>query len=422
MNNSVNTLSVRFGFLKPFLFLIGFYLIYQPNFWGLEFSYVPAVLTVAITLFLALLLPPKTIGRVYKNIKVFTTGVVLSLLYFVFRATLAGQDNRLFQNGMILVNVFSLLLFIEFLRVQYQYNSVNILKWLLYMVVVQCIVAILMLLDDSLRSIIISKTASGVMDNQFIYGARLYGLSGDYTFFTPIYHSLLGIVAVYLGMNVNKRFYFFVPFCFFIILLNGRTGLVTLFIGITILLLSKSISNQKGLFQSFLILIIGVAGVAGGLYALNIVQPTTYKWIMSGFQDTLALLFQGNTTGNYEQLAGTFLTFPRDLIHWLFGYGLRVYGGNASSLGFSSSDIGYINDLFMGGIFYIGVLYLTIFLYSLKLFKASSVQIKKSGIYIAFLMVFLIANYKGEAARSGLILYGMIAIEYILMIPDKKVQ
>ncbi|KLD59852.1 hypothetical protein WP50_15020 [Lactiplantibacillus plantarum] len=50
---------------------------------------------------------------------------------------------------------------------------------------------------------------------------------------------------------------------------------------------------------------------------LQSIQPDTYTWIVSGFEDTFALVFEGSKQGNYEQLTGSFLMFPSQFL--IFG-------------------------------------------------------------------------------------------------------
>ncbi|WP_262352438.1 polysaccharide polymerase [Lactiplantibacillus plantarum] len=334
-------------FLKLGLLIAGFYLIYQPNFWSS--SYVPLIVTLGITGGCVLLLSPKDLSIAINRLHIFVIGVMLSVIYFAFRAKLAGNDPRVFQNIVIILNVVALVLWLEVLRKYFNVTSETVLTWMLWMVVVQCLFALVMLASSGIRAAILAKTATGIIQNQFIYGERLYGISSDYTFFTPIYHSLMGLVAIYLGMNHGKKYYWFLPFCVFIIVLNGRTGLITLAFGFALMLVKRMLSSVRGLFQVVLIIILSVTFIILGLAFLQSIQPDTYTWIVSGFEDTFALVFEDSKQGNYEQLTGSFLMFPSQLLDWVFGYGVRVYGGNANNIWFGTSDIGFINDLFMGG-------------------------------------------------------------------------
>lgn len=411
-------------FLKLGLLIAGFYLIYQPNFWSS--SYVPLIVTLGITGGCILLLSPKDLSVTINRLRIFVIGVVLSVIYFAFRAKLAGTDPRVFQNVVIILNVLALVLWLEVLRKYFNVTSETVLTWMLWMVVVQCLFALVMLASSGIRAAILAKTATGIIQNQFIYGERLYGISSDYTFFTPIYHSLMGLVAIYMGMNLGKKYYWFLPFCVFIIVLNGRTGLITLAFGFALMLVKRMVSSVRGLFQVALIIVLSVTFIILGLAFLQSIQPDTYTWIVSGFEDTFALVFEGSKQGNYEQLTGSFLMFPSQLLDWVFGYGVRVYGGNASNIWFGTSDIGFVNDLFMGGIIYMALLYGTIIASLAACHKKSGKVVRDSKIFLAFGVVLLIANYKGEVARSGMVLTAIIFLGYLLStelkIEEKKWQ
>ncbi|MCT3215632.1 polysaccharide polymerase [Lactiplantibacillus plantarum] len=399
------------NFFKPLLFFAGFYLIYQPNFW--TNSYVPMIITLGIAIICVLALSPYEVLLTIDGLKIFEIGVLLSIIYFAFRALLAGNDPRIFQNIAIILNVLALVLWLEVLRKYFRMTTNQVLTWILWMVVIQCFFALIMLVSSGLRAAILARTATSIIDNQFIYGERLYGISSDYTFFTPIYHSIVGLIAIYLGMNVSKKYYWFIPFCVFIIVLNGRTGLVTLVLGFLLMLAKQMITSMKGLLQGIVIIVISIGFVFLGLSFLQSIQPDTYTWIVSGFEDTLALVFEGDKQGNYEQLTGSFLMFPTRAWNWLFGYGVRVYAGNKSNIWFGTSDIGYINDLFMGGLVYMGILYSTIIAQLIACHKKSKNTVRGSLLFLAFLIVLMIANYKGEAARSGMVLTSIVFLSYL---------
>lgn len=83
------------NFFKPLLFFAGFYLIYQPNFW--TNSYVPMIITLGIAIICVLALSPYEVLLTIDRLKIFEIGVLLSIIYFAFRALLAGNDPRIFS-------------------------------------------------------------------------------------------------------------------------------------------------------------------------------------------------------------------------------------------------------------------------------------------------------------------------------------
>lgn len=115
----------------------------------------------------------------------------------------------------------------------------------------------------------------------------------------------------------------------------------------------------------------------------------------------------------------TMLFFPEGS-EMIFGEGHRVYPHYGRSKGYNSLDIGYVNDLFMGGLIYTFLLYGTILKFILKKsYKKvdndiSDIQIK-TVVPIFLCIVLLLSNYKGESMRGGVILLGVISIKLILM-------
>ena len=105
-------------------------------------------------------------------------------------------------------------------------------------------------------------------------------------------------------------------------------------------------------------------------------------------------------------------------VNIIFGEGYRVYTSDTVPENINSedfiADIGYINDLYMGGLIYITFLYLSIVLFTcIGMNKEKDKKINKIIYFIMLLMIF-ICNIKGEIFRSTIILDLVVYMKLIL--------
>ncbi|TCI36213.1 hypothetical protein EVJ29_06865 [Exiguobacterium sp. SH4S7] len=260
----------------------------------------------------------------------------------------------------------------------------------------------------------------GRFENVFISRNRIYGISGDYTFFTPIFHSILASIAFMVAFFTNrKKYYFYIPFLLIMVLLNGRFGLLIFFCCLTISFIYSAIV-RKNIFKIFGTIIMISLVVTVLIYFVKLNVPYTYQWIMGGVEDTVKLLIYGELSGNFSVLGERYLFFPTG-ISILIGEGHRVYGEYATQNGFSHSDIGFVNDLFMGGVIYVSILYGSIARYVLQTTNSEFIgKHFQIVINISLILSLLLANYKGETMRGGLVLLGVLMFKMIMDLPDKK--
>lgn len=112
-------------------------------------------------------------------------------------------------------------------------------------------------------------------------------------------------------------------------------------------------------------------------------------WVSNGVDDLLAFLNgQDNGTDSVSKLTNTMWFLPESLF-LLFGTGHTVY----EATGYSHSDIGYVNDLWLGGLIGSLLLYIPFIYMFLKAFRSKYHQLDR--ILVVFLLLsFFIANIK----------------------------
>lgn len=402
------------------LYVMGFFFIYEP---GLNnntkiFSIVFIILLILESGYCFICYGKRYVKSIFNKLFVFfILGMIIANLYFIWRAISTDNDPRLIQNFMIIFQILALMNICYLLNVEFKFNSIKICKYFLNIGVIQSLIAMAMLIWPQLHSIALNLYYASRPENVFISGVRIYGISSDYTFFTPIYHGILAVIAFSLALKVSFKYIEYIPFLLLIILLNGRTGFLIFIIGsiiVGILFSMKSLNDLvKGIIIMLLVIILGMISI----FVVYEYSPNTFNWLILGL-NSLVDFFGGERTGNFAIL-NNMLIFPTG-INFLLGYGFRLYG---NLHGFPHSDIGYVNDMFMGGLVYISLLYSTVFrtiLFGTSNKKGINGQINYA-LSIAFIIILLVSNYKGEVMRSGLVLAIMVVIKYVLIfLPSER--
>lgn len=360
--------------------------------------------------------------KVDKNILLLIVGISLAALYFAIRASLGDYDFRAMQNLFIIVQIFHIIIAIDFMK-YIGFDKYDMIKVLLNLALLQGIITIIMIIFPSLKNIALSLYYLNREENIFISRMRIYGISGDYTFFTPIYHGLLASIAFFFSIFKDRKYLVYLPFILIVILLNGRFGL--LIFGLSpIAVVLHFIFKGKISFKMLRISILTIVILILGTLSLSIISPYTYDWIVGGIEDTINLIIYNEKTGNYAALAGYHLSIPEG---WgiIFGEGFRLFGGQGHNMGYNSSDIGYVNDMFMGGIIYLSILYGSILRFLLRKpvinHFTSKTDYNLHRLISKFLVVaLLVSNYKGEVMRGGIVLLVAIFIKMCILYEPLK--
>lgn len=408
---------------KYLWFFLFFYLIYTPEIFlafGINISSRYIYLFIFLIIFLYQLLSVLMKSErsenqlsIKKKWLLFSSAIVVSSVYVAIIAFFNDYPTRLAQNLFILLQVYVLVrCFNIYTRSREINNPYCAIEVLIKLAAFQGLISLCMFIIPSLKNFALKLYYLGKDENPFISSLRIFGISGEYTFFTPIYHSFLIAVIVYLYLYYKKNFLIFLPFIFIVVALNGRTGLMILAIVLPIIFLLYLFSHLKNIWKSLIFLfLIGIFSFAV-LQMLKLYMPETYVWLTNGFNDVINFFRYGEKEGNIGILSN-YVLFPEGM-DLIFGTGIRLYG---NSLGLPHSDIGYINDIYMGGIVYISILYIGILIF--LIFSTRKLGKLNSFPYVVICISFLlIANFKGEAMRSGLLLIGIIISQEMITSPS----
>lgn len=300
-------------------------------------------------------------------------------------------DTRFVQNCSAIVVLMNVALIVELLR-RRGFTRSQGFEILLWLASLQGVIAILGVMSPAVKDISNGLYLAGGNDNEFVLDSRVYGISGEFTYGTPIYHGVLAGLAVHLMVTRGARYFMHIPLILTAVFLNGRTGLLVFVL--VALVAVCTVYLRRG---NVLGLVAGVAGLGYALWlGLNLLArfvPGSYEFVSALLTDSRNLIVNDTATGNYVVLTREILLVPEG---WglFFGEGVRLYTGVASV----RTDIGFTNDLFAGGLLYWALAYggLVLFIYSKGVERLVSFEL---------LVASVVANLKGELLHSTVVLF-----------------
>ena len=312
-------------------------------------------------------------------------------------------DYRLIQNNLINFLIINIAIISDKLS-RLGYSKKDALEILLKIGAIQGVICVVSIFFLPLKDIAVQLYANTGGINEFVIGSRVFGISNDYTFGTPIYHGMLAGIGLYYAIKNKVNYYPYIALILFASIMNGRTGiLVFIIFYLGIIVHNLLIGNLKYAKKPLLaILLVSVLMVG----AIQYVAPSSYNFISILVQDTNNLIFKKELTGNYEALNQSISLPSGNAL--IYGAGHRVYADKASEYETTSSDIGFINDLYMIGIVLSIVFYITI-LYFLR-YRSTEDKFLMTALFI----ILMFANIKGEVFRSSIVMFLVIYTKIIL--------
>ncbi|MDX2776123.1 hypothetical protein PV379_01985 [Streptomyces caniscabiei] len=347
-----------------------------------------------------------------KSIVILMLSVFISSLYFT-AVQIANNveigsfmDLRIIQNNIINVLIVHAAVIVDMLQKR-GFTRRQAFELLLKFGALQGVICLLGLVIPYFKELAVSFYEAAGGANPFVIEARIYGISSDYTFGTPIYHGLLAGVAVYY--SVRDRIYRYYPLILLTLLaafLNGRTGIVLFLVVAVLSIIFLYIKKRE---KRKILIALGSIAVAVTVVMSFIghVSPSTQQFIARFVEDTHNLLFEQELTGNYQILIEDSLNIPARDGAILFGEGLRVYDASAEHVVGFRSDIGYVNDMYMGGIVFMALLYVSMFYFLLADGKTDRI------LFVLIVLVILLANFKGEIFRSSIVMFLIVYLKLL---------
>jgi len=219
------------------------------------------------------------------------------------------------------------------------------------------------------------------------------------------YGIIQGLILSVCIISVKKNILYAIPvlFLFISILFNARIGFSVLIITISLMVLRRNISVKHILFFSLSISVAYFLLSQSELYRNNV---ESFKWGLSFFEDTIKFSKGQDSSSGYSIMIENMVFLPSNIVGLLFGEGRTVFAG------IKQSDIGYINSIFIGGIFYL--LLILFFLY--YMFKRNIKHTTNILLSLTFFLTLIVANIKGNALFMPLGFSRLITFYYIYCI------
>ncbi|CAK8723150.1 O-antigen ligase like membrane protein [Candidatus Electronema aureum] len=234
-------------------------------------------------------------------------------------------------------------------------------------------------------------------------GIRSFSIAEGSTFS----YSITNAIIVIISLLYNQKRFFYISSILLIIsiAINARIGFIILFFGISSIIVLQYKHNSGKIFR-VAILIALCLFLVKNMSASN----ETLKWAASFFTESVDFFHNYNENTTYNTLINDMFFYPETVSGCLFGEGIDIWN-NAGM----RSDIGYINQIFFGGLLYLFLLScLNIYMFR-RLWKAS-------GFVISFILfgVIFISNFKGPVLNVSTGFVKLIYLYYILLIVNNE--
>lgn len=279
-------------------------------------------------------------------------------------------------------------------------RRVEIIDLIIFAATIQGVISVITFFVPSIQNFIISTMVrNGYSDAYLKFTSyRLYGVSYSMLFGMPIANSIIGVIALYRGLSKGWKYLVYAILITFSAIVNARISFIVLIISLVYILYEVvRFRGAKNIIKVFRLLVYTGFILVVGTWIFNYMSGSYERivtgWI-SGLQNTIALIFnEDNASSYYSYYRGDLKwQLPEGILSKFFGTGQRVIRGNSTY----RSDIGYINDIWLGGFFYSILIYLSVIRETVHL---NSWFKKKNGFRLAgiiLLIILIVVNIKGS--------------------------
>lgn len=331
--------------------------------------------------------------------KYYITPFIVIFIYLFF--VIVFNNANIFNIYTIIILGFELPICIIYLLsyfIKRDYSVLEIINTLFIVTFLQGAVSIIAFLSPTIKDILINlyinnQTNSYVSTNVLLYMAdtRLNGLSSNLTFTTPIIQAMSAIIAIYFSLHINYKYFFISPILIISAIINSRSSLVVLGVGFILLLMSLT-NKKKVLARLITLSILGVVTIVLAVTSASRSSFITFEWISSGYNEIIRFI-QGEKIGYFEILFSNFFQWPNG-IYLIFGTGNTIFGGRDIF-----SDVGYVNDVWLGGILYTVLAYGTFGFFYYNAYRKNNKLVK--FVEVLFVSIFVLMNIKGSIISNN---------------------
>jgi len=373
------------------------------------------LLTIYRNAFLSIIKWPELLIFISLHFCIIIYSVTLDM-FTSFTDSYYSKFNTAYLSVVTIIEVLPCAIFIVIFFLARKKKIINFCNLILLVGMSQVLFVLLALMIPAFRDWIMSNSGDQNLNDvyEMVNAFRMFGLARGYTFGMPLFQGLCIVIAYVLGTYHSSRYYFLIPFFLLSIAVNARIALISLFIApaiIFVLQFKRRFFSQAYKLMVIFFIFFSLTQVTK-YNAENSTKLNVWVWLYSGIDEVVSFK-GGDAKGNLESLTDTMWFMPKG-IELLFGTGENVFGGN-----YRSSDIGYVINLFYGGLIFSVLLYAS---YTFLIFKCIGTSpIEKSLKYI-LLTYLLIANLKGNVCTPNDLLYGIMVISLFILVYNKQIN
>lgn len=285
----------------------------------------------------------------------------------------------------LIINVLPISIYIAWFLRENNKTQRDLFSYIVFACSIQAVLSIISFLSPNIQSTFVNLMISSGFDELLITLSknRIYGLSTGLTFAMPVLMSFVSVLSLKMSIHYKKRkFLLLFPMIAFSAIINARVSLIIIPIGILLVLF-------KVKFMKLIPTVILVSLLVFLGYSLLGPESINMNWITDGVNEIKDLVLSGEATGTFDYLLSIEQWRLPSGINLIFGNGYRVMTMNVSGY---MSDIGYINDVWFGGMIYI-ILITSFFMFLvIKIFSKNEINV----FFVIFsILTLFITNIKG---------------------------
>ena len=268
----------RLNLQKMLLYSFLFYIIYTPSIAGTVLIDKNITIPVITVVLLALDLLRSKREKLFDKTKVAFATLITASNIFSLLSYIAHTDNfniiesRIVQGNLVLCYLVIISIIFKYAKSR-KIKKHQLLDWLINLAVFQGVLCLLMLIIPALHNFALLFYSG---DNFFVRTYRVYGITSDYTFATPIYHGFIAAMFLYSIISTKAKLrvqnILKIAFILLAVFVNGRTG-VAIFIGCSILLLMADAIRTRRVRRLVKHLALFVAAAIASALSLKIIAP-----------------------------------------------------------------------------------------------------------------------------------------------------
>ena len=384
-------------FLIVFLYLY----IYNPVFAWPGFGFVAIISVIAILY--CITRPHTTLNYVkYYKAEFFLSVIITLYIFFITLLNNQNKDLTMQMCSWALLSFATPVFIIE--AILSKVKSLSFFNLIINTGVIAAIISFLCMVfpmfNEFIRSIQSDVESKGFDFEVF----RYYGLANNLTSAYGYVQGTLAALCI-LVWDTKKRYYLFFVLLTISAAINARTGLFPVIIALIYKFMStlKSFKLKK-VIQFVLIIICTFVLIKIFIYAF----PNNTKFILDFFEQLENILITKEEESAYERM----LFFPKETNVLIFGAGKDViinYIGD-------SSDIGYVRQIFIGGL----VFAISLIIYEYILYRKMWNRSDKFFFPVLLFTSALIFNYKGSPFYLGNAFTRLVYLYYFVLVYNTR--